>query len=439
MTPTLDKYTAVLNSPLQSYRVNGKVSQVIGLVIEADGPAASIGEICLLENRGKYVGRAEVVGFRNEKTLLMPLGEMAGIRPGLDVIGTGRPLKVNIGPGMLGRIVDGLGNPIDGKGPLQTEESRAVFASPPNPLKRRRISEPMITGIRAIDGLMTLGKGQRIGIFAGSGVGKSVMLGMIARHCLAQVNVIALIGERGREVREFIERDLGEEGLKRSVVVVATSDQPALIRLKGALTATTIAEYFREAGSDVMLLLDSSTRIAMAQREIGLATGEPPATKGYTPSVFAFLPRLMERAGTSAKGSITGLYTVLVEGDDLDEPVADAMRAILDGHVVLSRALANKNHYPAVDVLASISRVMPDVVSPEHKKLAKRLLTLMAEYRSAEDLIQIGAYAKGSNPEVDKAISIMNEVNVFLRQEVADKTDFEAIQQTLKKIVGKTE
>ncbi len=439
MSQTLEKYSTVLSTPFKPYRVNGKVSQVIGLVIEADGPSAGIGEICLLENQGRPAGRAEVVGFRNEKTLLMPLGEMSGIRPGLDVISTGRPLKVSIGPGLLGRIVDGVGNPMDGKGPLASDESRPVFALPPNPLKRRRIAEPMLTGIRSIDGLLTLGKGQRMGIFAGSGVGKSVTLGMIARHCLAQVNVIALIGERGREVREFIERDLGEEGLKRSVVVVATSDQPALIRLKGALTATTIAEYFREAGNDVMLLLDSSTRIAMAQREIGLATGEPPATKGYTPSVFAFLPRLLERAGTSENGSITGMYTVLVEGDDLDEPISDAMRAILDGHIVLSRALANKNHYPAVDILASISRVMPDVITPEHKKFAKRLLTLMAEYKAAEDLITIGAYAKGSNPEVDKAIAVLNDVNQFLRQEINDKTPFDVILGTLKKIVGRTE
>ncbi|MFH0920769.1 MAG: flagellar protein export ATPase FliI [Fibrobacterota bacterium] len=438
MTQALDKYTAALDSDLQPYRINGKVSQVIGLVIEADGPTASIGEICDLEHHGQPAGRAEVVGFKNNKTLLMPLGEMAGIRPGLDVVATGRPLKIHIGASLLGRVVDGLGNPLDGKGPLSTDASRAVFAIPPNPLLRRRISEPMLTGIRTIDGMLTLGKGQRIGIFAGSGVGKSVMLGMIARHCLAKVNVIALIGERGREVKEFIERDLGEEGLKRSVVVVATSDQPALIRLKGALTATTIAEYFRDLGHDVMLLLDSTTRIAMAQREIGLATGEPPATKGYTPSVFAFLPRLLERAGMSDKGSITGMYTVLVEGDDMDEPIADAMRAILDGHVVLSRALAQKNHYPAVDVLGSISRVMPDVTDPEHRKAARRLLSLMAEYRAAEDLITIGAYAKGSNAEVDKAIGIMPDVNKFLRQEVNEKTDFADIVTTLKTLAGKT-
>ncbi|OGK01581.1 MAG: EscN/YscN/HrcN family type III secretion system ATPase, partial [Candidatus Raymondbacteria bacterium RifOxyC12_full_50_8] len=341
MPHLLDKYSD-LCAKARTVKVNGRITQVIGLVIESEGPAASIGEICTIEFNGILVGRAEVVGFKEAKTLLMPLGEMTGIRPGLDVVATGRPLKISVDSSLLGRVIDGLGNPLDGKGPIQASSSRAVFSTPPSPLTRRRIAEPMVTGIRSIDSFLTLGKGQRVGIFAGSGVGKSVMLGMIARNCLAKVNVIALIGERGREVREFIERDLGEEGLKRSVVVVATSDQPALIRLKGALTATTIAEYFRAEGNDVMLLMDSSTRIAMAQREIGLATGEPPATKGYTPSVFAFLPRLMERAGTSDKGSITGLYTVLVEGDDLDEPIADAMRSILDGHIVLSRALAQR-------------------------------------------------------------------------------------------------
>ncbi|OGJ92996.1 MAG: EscN/YscN/HrcN family type III secretion system ATPase, partial [Candidatus Raymondbacteria bacterium RIFOXYA2_FULL_49_16] len=406
MPHLLDKYSD-LCAKARTVKVNGRITQVIGLVIESEGPAASIGEICTIEFNGILVGRAEVVGFKEAKTLLMPLGEMTGIRPGLDVVATGRPLKISVDSSLLGRVIDGLGNPLDGKGPIQASSSRAVFSTPPSPLTRRRIAEPMVTGIRSIDSFLTLGKGQRVGIFAGSGVGKSVMLGMIARNCLAKVNVIALIGERGREVREFIERDLGEEGLKRSVVVVATSDQPALIRLKGALTATTIAEYFRAEGNDVMLLMDSSTRIAMAQREIGLATGEPPATKGYTPSVFAFLPRLMERAGTSDKGSITGLYTVLVEGDDLDEPIADAMRSILDGHIVLSRALAQRNHYPAIDVLGSISRVMPDVIEKEHLAAARRLLTLMAEYRGAEDLITIGAYAKGSNPEVDRAITIM--------------------------------
>ncbi|OGJ86635.1 MAG: flagellar protein export ATPase FliI [Candidatus Raymondbacteria bacterium RifOxyA12_full_50_37] len=436
MPHLLDKYSD-LCAKARTVKVNGRITQVIGLVIESEGPAASIGEICTIEFNGILVGRAEVVGFKEAKTLLMPLGEMTGIRPGLDVVATGRPLKISVDSSLLGRVIDGLGNPLDGKGPIQASSSRAVFSTPPSPLTRRRIAEPMVTGIRSIDSFLTLGKGQRVGIFAGSGVGKSVMLGMIARNCLAKVNVIALIGERGREVREFIERDLGEEGLKRSVVVVATSDQPALIRLKGALTATTIAEYFRAEGNDVMLLMDSSTRIAMAQREIGLATGEPPATKGYTPSVFAFLPRLMERAGTSDKGSITGLYTVLVEGDDLDEPIADAMRSILDGHIVLSRALAQRNHYPAIDVLGSISRVMPDVIEKEHLAAARRLLTLMAEYRGAEDLITIGAYAKGSNPEVDRAITIMKDMNSFLCQAVGEKASMSEAIVTMKQLVEK--
>lgn len=438
MEQPLQKYTGIFEKKNRLFRINGKVSRVIGLVIESNGPTAEIGEICHLLSNGDPVGQAEVIGFRQEKTLLMPLCEMTGIRPGLDVVGTGRPLKINIGSGLLGRVIDGLGNPMDGKGPLSTETSRPVFNIPPNPLTRKRIHEPMVTGIRSIDTLLTLGKGQRVGIFAGSGVGKSVMLGMIARHCLSEVNVIALIGERGREVREFLERDLGETGLKRSVVVVATSDQPALIRLKGALTATAVAEYFRDIGKDVMLLFDSTTRVAMAQREIGLSIGEPPATKGYTPSVFAFLPRLLERAGMAEKGSITGMYTVLVEGDDLDEPVSDAMRAILDGHIILSRGLANRGHYPAVDALASISRVMPDVTDPAHRRAAKRLLSLLAEYRSAEDLITIGAYTKGSNAEVDKAIAILPEANKLLRQEIDEKSDFAEAIKTLHTITGKT-
>src|SRR3989339_130880 len=436
MPHLLDKYSD-LCAKARTVKVNGRITQVIGLVIESEGPAASIGEICTIEFNGILVGRAEVVGFKEAKTLLMPLGEMTGIRPGLDVVATGRPLKISVDSSLLGRVIDGLGNPLDGKGPIQASSSRAVFSTPPSPLTRRRIAEPMVTGIRSIDSFLTLGKGQRVGIFAGSGVGKSVMLGMIARNCLSEVNVIALIGERGREVREFIERDLGPEGLKRSVVVVATSDQPALIRIKGGLTATAIAEYFREQGQDVMLLFDSATRIAMAQREIGLSIGEPPATKGYTPSVFAFLPRLMERAGTSDKGSITGLYTVLVEGDDLDEPIADAMRSILDGHIVLSRALAQRNHYPAIDVLGSISRVMPDVIEKEHLAAARRLLTLMAEYRGAEDLITIGAYAKGSNPEVDRAITIMKDMNSFLCQAVGEKASMSEAIVTMKQLVEK--
>ncbi len=439
MTYALDKYKSFLDTSPRLHLVRGTISRVVGLIIESNGPTASIGEICLIEHNGLVVGRAEVVGFREEKTLLMPLGEMAGIRAGMIVTATGAPLQLALSASFLGRVVDGLGNPIDGKGPIQGTEIRKITGLPPNPLERNRIAEPMATGIRSIDGFLSIGKGQRMGIFAGSGVGKSVTLGMIAKHGKAQVNVIALIGERGREVREFIERDLGEEGLKRSIVVVATSDQPALIRIKGIMVATTIAEYFRDKGNDCVLMCDSSTRLAMAQREIGLATGEPPATKGYTPSVFALLPRILERAGTSSQGTITGLYTVLVEGDDLDEPIADAMRAILDGHIVLSRAIANKNHYPAVDVLASISRVMGDVISKEHKEAAKRLLTLMAEYRNAEDLIAIGAYAKGSNPEVDKAMLIMGELNQFLRQATDEKVELVDTVQLLAKMASKVQ
>jgi flagellum-specific ATP synthase len=437
MEYTLDSYKGLLSSKPRLVKVQGTICRVIGLIIEADGPAASIGELCLIEHVNRTIGQAEVVGFREDKTLLMPLGEMTGIRPGMTVTALGAPLNISLAPTLLGRVLDGLGNPLDTLGPIAAVERRPIIADPPNPLTRKRIAEPMPTGIRAIDGFLTLGKGQRIGIFAGSGVGKSVTLGMIAKHGKAQVNVIALIGERGREVREFIERDLGEEGLKRSVVVVATSDQPALIRIKGIMTATTIAEYFRDLGNDVVLMCDSSTRLAMAQREIGLATGEPPATKGYTPSVFAMLPRILERAGTSEKGTITGLYTVLVEGDDLDEPVSDAMRAILDGHIVLSRAIANKNHYPAIDVLASISRVMTDVIAKEHNVSAKRLLTLMAEYRNVEDLITIGAYAKGSNPDVDKSLLIMADLNQFLRQNVNDKSSIQDTVQALMKITAK--
>src|SRR3989339_689039 len=433
----LDKYQKVIDRA-EAIRVNGKVIDVIGLVIVSVGPNAVLGEICtIVDQNGIEICKAEVVGFKNGKVLSIAIGEVHNISPACEIKASGKNFNVGIGRELLGRVIDGLGNPIDGKGEITYHSFRDAHREPPNPLDRKRIAAPIQTGIRAIDALLSIGKGQRVGIFAGSGVGKSVTLGMIARNTSADVNVIALIGERGREVREFIERDLGEEGLKRSVVVVATSDQPALIRLKGALTATTIAEYFRAEGNDVMLLMDSSTRIAMAQREIGLATGEPPATKGYTPSVFAFLPRLLERAGMSDTGSITGMYTVLVEGDDLDEPVSDAMRAILDGHIGLSRALATRNHYPAIDVLGSISRVMPDVIEKEHLAAARRLLTLMAEYRGAEDLITIGAYAKGSNPEVDRAITIMKDMNSFLCQAVGEKASMSEAIVTMKQLVEK--
>ncbi|MBN1129351.1 MAG: FliI/YscN family ATPase [Chitinispirillaceae bacterium] len=413
-------------------RVHGKVIEVIGLLIESTGPVASVGDVCLIDRDNETVGRAEVVGFRGERTLLMPLGPIEGIHPGLTVVSTKQPLLVGVGDFLLGRVIDGLGNPLDGKGPLQVDTWRSVFSTIPNPLHRRRISEPFATGIRSIDGLVTIGKGQRMGIFSGSGVGKSILLGMMARNCTSDINVIALIGERGREVREFLERDLGEEGLGRSVVVVATSDQPALIRIKGAMVAASIAEYFRDRHKDVLFLVDSVTRLATAQREIGLAIGEPPATKGFTPSVFSMLPRFLERAGTSREGTITGLFTVLVEGDDLDEPISDAARSILDGHIVLARRLAHQNHFPAVDVLESISRCMPDVVTREHYTVAGRMKDLAAAFRENEDLIQIGAYAPGSSERVDRSIKINEPFKSFLRQDRTEKCPFD---ETIKRLL----
>jgi flagellum-specific ATP synthase len=423
-TPDMERYRrkCLYTDPV---RQNGKVAQVIGLVIESIGPPAMIGEIChIYSERANYIDparppiRAEVVGFRDKRVLLMPLGVMEGIKPGSEVIATRRTHQVAVGDALLGRMLDGLGHPIDGGAELDTGHSYPVNNPPPNAVTRSRIVEALQTGVRALDGCLTLGKGQRIGIFAGSGVGKSTLLGMIARNSSADVNVIALVGERGREVRDFIEESLGEEGLRRSVVVVATSDQPALVRIKAPLVATAIAEYFRDRGANVMLMMDSVTRLAMAQREVGLAIGEPPATRGYTPSVFAMLPRLLERAGTSdtGRGSITGLYTVLVEGDDMNEPVADTVRGILDGHVVLSRSLAHKGHYPAIDLLQSVSRVMPQITPPEHRASADSLREMLATYRSAEDLINIGAYADGSNPAIDRAKAKIDAINAFLRQ-----------------------
>ena len=407
-------------------KTNGKVTQVIGLIIESQGPGANLGELCyVFPNNGSLKIKAEVVGFRENKILLMPLGELSGIGPGCEVVATGDTFRVGVGDRILGRIIDGLGNPLDRGGCLEISGDYPVNNNPPNPLDRKRITEPLSIGVKAIDGVLTCGKGQRIGIFSGSGVGKSTLLGMVARNTSADVNVIALIGERGREVREFIEKDLGEEGLRRSVVVVATSDQPALVRLKGAMVATTIAEYFRDQGLDVMFMMDSVTRFAMAQREIGLAVGEPPATRGYTPSVFALLPKLLERSGTSASGTITGLYTVLVDGDDHNEPIADAVRGILDGHIVLTRELAMQTHYPAIDVLASVSRVMNDIVPEGHRKSADEMRSIMATYREAKDLIDIGAYSMGSNPKIDYAISKIDRVLEFLKQGVDDKYTFE--------------
>lgn len=415
--------------------MDGKVSQVVGLVIEASLPGGKLGELCEIYTEDNPVVRAEVVGFRGESVLLMPLDEIIGISPGSRVKRSPRPLSIPVGSQLLGRVIDGLGNPIDGKGPIRTEERQNVYNIPPNPLQRVRISTPIVTGIRAIDGLLTIGKGQRVGIFSGSGVGKSVALGMIAKYTNAQVNVIGLIGERGREVREFIERDLGEEGLRRSVVVVATSDQAAMVRVKGALIATAIAEYFRDQNMDVMLMMDSLTRFAMAQREIGLATGEPPTTKGYTPSVFSMLPRLLERAGCGRLGSITGLYTVLVESDDMDDPVADSARSILDGHIVLSRQMATKGHYPAIDVLESVSRLKNDIITEQQKNHAQTVLEMLANYRESEDLINIGAYVKGTNPQVDTAIQNIDAINAFLTQNMSESSDYQTTLTALKQII----
>ena len=415
-------------------RIRGKVNQVVGLVIESDGPPVSVGELCTITNAGGGPPvQAEVVGFRQSRVLLMPLGPMEGIAPGSKVTASDRAFTVSVGDNLLGRVLDGLGQPMDGKGPIWSTDKRSVIAPPPDPLGRERITEPLGTGIRAIDSLITCGKGQRAGIFAGSGVGKSVLLGMLARNAESDVNVIALIGERGREVRDFIERDLGPEGLARSVIIVATSDQPALVRIKGAQVATAIAEHFRDEGKNVVLMMDSVTRVAMAQREVGLAIGEPPTTRGYTPSTFALLPRLLERAGMGESGSITGLYTVLVEGDDMDEPVADAVRSILDGHIVLSRRLQSQGHYPAIDVLDSVSRVMVDVVSDAHFETSNRIKEVLVNYREAEDLINVGAYQEGSNPEIDFSIRNVGQINGFLRQGINESTSY---QDTFEQMIG---
>lgn len=413
----------------------GRITQVIGLTLESNGPASNIGELCWVSPRQGQAVPCEVVGFRKNRVLLMPLGELSGIGPGSLVTGTGRPLQVGVGPELLGRILNGLGQPMDGREPPNIEKFYSINGNIPSPLERQRISEPLQLGVRAIDGLLTCGKGQRIGIFAGSGVGKSTLLGMMARNTKADVNVIALVGERGREVREFLERDLGPEGLKRSVVVVATSDQPALVRIKGAMVASTIAEYFRDQGADVLLMMDSVTRFAIAQREVGLAIGEPPATRGYTPSVFATLPRLLERSGPGLKGTITAFYTVLVEGDDMNEPIADTVRGILDGHIVLSRELAEQQHYPAIDVLASVSRLMTEVVTPEHLQLAGKFRSLLAVYKDAEDLINIGAYAHGSNPRIDLAIKLIDGFRRFLQQGITENAAWEETYQLLQQVL----
>ncbi|MCS7243513.1 MAG: flagellar protein export ATPase FliI [Candidatus Calescibacterium sp.] len=431
----LEKYKNIIKSISSKdlVKVYGKVKQVIGLVIESDGPPCQIGEIChIYPNEYSEPIVAEVVGFKEDRVLLMPIGSTIGVSPGNEVRATGKQLMVKVGPKILGRILDGLGNPIDGKGNLEYEELYPIYNEPPNPFLRPRIKTPLSIGVRAIDSLLTLGKGQRVGIFAGSGVGKSTTLSMITRFTEADLTVLCLVGERGRELRDFIERDLGEEGLKRSVVVVATSDTPALVRLKAAYVATAIAEYFRDKGKDVILMMDSVTRFAMAQREIGLAIGEPPSTKGYTPSVFALLPKLMERPGNSPTGSITAIYTVLVEGDDMNEPIADTTRGILDGHIVLSRQLAHMNHYPAIDVLQSVSRLFVEITTEEHQKAAGIVREILSTYKKNEDIISLGMYKKGTDPRIDYAIEKIDQVNSFLRQGVFEPDN---IKNTIEKLI----
>lgn len=427
----LKKYHSVL-ATAKPVRLHGKVTQVVGLVIEGYCPDTSVGAICEIKPVEGDPIPAEVVGFRNNKTLLMPLGELRGV--GLDSLISVRRdnASLGVGPLLLGRVIDGLGNPIDDKGPINTEEEYPIYALPVNPMSRPPIRKPLDLGIRSINGLLTCGQGQRIGIMAGSGVGKSTLLGMIARYTEADVNVIALIGERGRELREFIEKDLEEQGLKKSVVVVATSDQPPLVRMRGAYIATTIAEYFKNQGKKVLLMMDSATRFAMAMREVGLAIGEPPTTKGYTPSVFAALPKLLERTGNFPEGSITALYTVLVEGDDFNEPISDAMRSILDGHIVLSRDLAARSIYPPIDVLASASRVMTDVASKEHLEVASKFKEVLATFRQSEDLINIGAYKTGSNPGIDYAVEHIAQMQSFMKQAVHDPVMLEEAVKDLK-------
>jgi flagellum-specific ATP synthase len=431
----LNRYVPVVEK-IRSIRFQGKVTQVVGLVIEGYCPDAAVGTLCEIYPQNGAPIPAEVVGFRDNKTLLMPLGELRGVGLGSLISVRRQMASLGVGPALLGRVIDGLGNPIDGKGAIAVEEEYPIYAAPVNPMTRVPIRKPLNLGIRAINGLLTCGEGQRVGIMAGSGVGKSTLLGMIARYTEADINVIALIGERGRELREFIEKDLQEEGLKKSVVVVATSDQPPLVRMRGAYIATTIAEYFQAQGKKVLMMMDSATRFAMAMREVGLAIGEPPTTKGYTPSVFAALPKLLERTGNFPKGSITGLYTVLVEGDDFNEPISDAMRSILDGHIVLSRDLAARSIYPPIDVLASASRVMMGVTGKPHQQLAGKFKELLATHRQAEDLINIGAYKAGSNPKIDSAITKMDAMNAFIKQEIHEGVSVEESVAELQGIFG---
>jgi flagellar protein export ATPase FliI len=426
--PTIDlrRYYREINS-LSTYRIKGKVTELVGLVVKAIIPGVRVGELCYIYPfHSSNPIKAEVVSFREKEVLLMPLGALEGIGPGNEVVPTGNCLLVRVGDGLLGRVLDGLGDPMDEDthGPLETTDSYPVMAPPPDPLTRKRITEPISVGIKSIDAMLTVGEGQRVGIFAAAGVGKSTTMGMLARNCEADINVLCLVGERGRELRDFLEKDLGAEGLSRSVVVVSTSDQPSLVRAKAAYVATAIAEYFRDQGKKVILMMDSVTRFARALREIGLAIGEPPARQGFTPSVFSTLPKLLERSGNSATGSITAFYTVLVEGDDMTEPVADEVRSILDGHIILSRGLASRGHYPAVDISESVSRVMSSIVDEEHEMAARKLREVVANYEKERDLILIGAYESGSDPKVDYAIEKIEEVNEFLKQHTHDKINF---------------
>jgi len=414
----------------------GKISQIIGLLIESNGPGVSIGSICTIQSKNRPPVEAQVVGFRDNKTLLMPLGDIYGIAPGCTIEVTEEQPSFSVSSEMIGRVLDGNGKPIDGKGPIPLGTNYPIMGTPLNPLCRERIKQPLDVGVRSINGLLTCAKGQRIGIMAGTGVGKSMLLGMIARNTEAAVNVIALIGERGREVKEFIEENLGPEGMKRSIVIAAASDQPPLVRLRGAFIATTIAEYFRDQGKDVLLMMDSITRFALAQREIGLSVGEPPTTKGYPPSTFSLIPKLLERAGTGeGNGTITGIYTVLVEGDDINEPVSDAVRAVLDGHIILDRELAAHNHYPAINILSSVSRLMIDVISKDHYNFSMKLKDFLATYSEAKDLINIGAYAKGSNPKWDIAINKIDRINAYLQQGIMETVSMEESMRTLKEII----
>lgn len=414
----------------------GKVSQIIGLTVECVGLNVRMGDVCKIYTNDSGVDfiYAEAVGFKENKVLLMPLGELSGVGQENYVEATHESLRVPVGRNLLGRVLDAFGNPMDGKGPIVPDAYHSIENPPPNPLARRRIKEVLPLGIKAIDSLLTIGKGQRIGIFAGSGVGKSTLLGMMARNAQSDVNVIILVGERGREVRDFLEKDLQEEGLAKSILIVATSDQPALIRLKSASVGTSVAEYFRDQGCNVLLMMDSLTRFAMAQREIGMAIGEPPISRGYTPSVYAAMPKLLERSGTSDKGTITALYTVLVEGDDMNEPISDTVRGILDGHIVLSRSLANNNHYPAIDVLQSISRLMPDIADKKQIQKASFVKNMMATHRDMQDLISIGAYKRGTNPQVDQAVALMKPINNLLQQEIDEAFTFEQTIEMLMSI-----